>query len=248
MTLGLIGGTGLTSLTGLEVLASHAVDTPYGQPSMAIDEGVLGGQKVFFLHRHGGNARLIPPHLVNYRANIWAMKELGVRRVLSANAVGAVNPRITPGRLIIPHQLIDYTWGREHSFDDGSSGYLQHIDFTQPYDESLRCELVAAATRAKIESIDDAVLGVVQGPRLETASEVQRFARDGCDLLGMTGMPEASLARELDLAYATVCMVVNAAAGTGDAPISMDIIRQNLAAETALFNALVLEFIQSSSS
>lgn len=244
MSLGLIGGTGLASLDGLEVLASHAVDTPYGQPSMAIEEGVFAGQKIFFLHRHGGSARVVPPHLVNYRANIWAMKELGVERVIAANAVGAINLQMTSGSLIVPHQLIDYTWGREHSFDDGSSGNLQHIDFTRPYNELLRQDLIAAATRARISQIDEAVLGVVQGPRLETASEVKRFAGDGCDLLGMTGMPEAALAQELGIAYAAVCMVVNVAAGISDEPISMNMIRHKLLNETALFGALVSEFLK----
>jgi len=210
---------------------------------MASEEGVFAGQKLFFLHRHGGSASVIPPHLVNYRANIWAMKKLGVGRVIAANAVGAITPRMTSGTLMIPHQLIDYTWGREHSFDDGSSGQLQHIDFTQPYDEELRQEIILAATRGNIRQIDEAVLGVVQGPRLETAAEVKRFAQDGCDLLGMTGMPEAALAKELGIAYAAVCMVVNAAAGISEEPISMDMIRQNLRQETALFGALLSEFL-----
>ena len=243
MSLGLVGGTGLTTLAGLEVLASHAVDTPYGQPSMAIEEGVFNGHKVFFLHRHGGSGRPIPPHLVNYRANLWALKELGVERILAANAVGAITLSMTPGTLILPHQLIDYTWGREHSFDDGASGSLQHVDFTHPYDDTLRGELMGAAEAADVACIDGAVLGVVQGPRLETAAEVARFSQDGCDLLGMTGMPEAALARELDIPYAAVCMVVNAAAGLSDTPISMDGIRSNLVSETALFTDLLAAFL-----
>ncbi|EAQ97882.1 S-methyl-5'-thioinosine phosphorylase [Congregibacter litoralis] len=246
MSLGLIGGTGLDTLSGLRVTASHAVDTPYGQPSMAIEEGVLAGRKVFFLHRHGGGGRPIPPHRVNYRANLWALHELGVKRILAANAVGAIASSMTAGKLVIPHQLIDYTWGREHSFDDGSSGVLQHVDFTHPYDAGLREEVLCAARAAEVPYVDAAVLGVVQGPRLETAAEVTRFSGDGCDLLGMTGMPEASLARELGLPYAAICMVVNAAAGLGDASISMDAIRETLRGETLLFGALLRAFLEAS--
>ncbi|WP_439107073.1 S-methyl-5'-thioinosine phosphorylase [Congregibacter sp.] len=244
MSLALIGGTGLNSLDGLEVLASHAVETPYGQPSMAIEEGVYAGKKVFFFHRHGGNAQPIPPHRVNYRANLWALRELGVERIIAANAVGAIDPLMTSGKLVLPHQIIDYTWGREHSFDDGSSGKLLHVDFTHPYDEVLRSEILRAAETAGVSCIDSAVLGVVQGPRLETAAEVARFSRDGCDLLGMTGMPEAALARELGVPYAAICMVVNAAAGLNDAPISIDDIRQTLLTETALFGAVVTAFLK----
>ncbi|MFT4873268.1 S-methyl-5'-thioinosine phosphorylase [Congregibacter sp.] len=244
MSLGLIGGTGLTRLAGLEVVASHAVDTPYGQPSMAIEEGVFAGRKLFFLHRHGGGAQPIPPHLVNYRANIWALRELGVERIFAANAVGGVNSQMIPGKLVIPHQLIDYTWGREHSFDDGSRGELLHVDFTRPYDETLRSEILSAAVAADVPHLDGAVLGVVQGPRLETAAEITRFAQDGCDLIGMTGMPEAALARELHIPYAAVCMVVNAAAGMGDQPFSMDVIRETLRRETERFGALVTAFLR----
>ncbi|CAN0604472.1 unnamed protein product, partial [Ectocarpus sp. 12 AP-2014] len=191
---------------------SHTVDTPYGPPSMAIEEGIYDGTPLFFVHRHGGSGQPIPPHLVNYRANIWALKELGVDEIVAANAVGAINPQLRPGRLVIPDQLIDYSWGREHTFDDGSSGSLWHIDFTEPFDARLRARLLQAATAAQVPCYDGGVLAVVQGPRLETASEVKRLAADGCDLVGMTAMPEASLARELGMAYASVCMVVNAAA------------------------------------
>ncbi|MDP5053694.1 MAG: S-methyl-5'-thioinosine phosphorylase [Congregibacter sp.] len=247
MSIGLIGGTGLNSLPGLEVLASHAVDTPYGQPSMAIEEGVYVGRRVFFLHRHGGGAQPIPPHRVNYRANIWALQLLGVTRIVAANAVGAINPHMMSGKLVIPDQLIDYSWGREHSFDDGSSGELLHVDFTCPYDTVLRSELLDAAQVASIAHVDGGVLGVVQGPRLETAAEVRRFAKDGCDLLGMTGMPEAALARELNMPYATVCMVVNIAAGMSDEPIDINTIRQTLTQETALFRGLLTAFLQAQS-
>ena len=245
VSLALIGGTGLASLPGLELRREHALDTtPYGHPSTAIREGRLHGQGVLFLHRHGESGRPIPPHLVNYRANIWALRELGATRVVAANAVGAINPRMHGAGLVIPDQLIDYTWGREHSFDDGSSGALWHIDFTKPFDAPLRRQLGDAARRAEVAYTHGAVLAVTQGPRLETAAEIRRFASDGCDLVGMTSMPEAALARELKLPYASVCMVVNAAAGLGEQPLNLDTLREALSRETQRFERLVAALLQ----
>jgi 5'-deoxy-5'-methylthioadenosine phosphorylase len=238
MTLALIGGTGLNELPGLVPQRSHAVETPYGTPSCTVEEGLWQGRTLLFLHRHGGRGRPVPPHLVNYRANLWALKELGASRILAVNAVGGIGA-MQPGRLVIPDQLIDYTWGREHSFDDGASGSLLHVDFTAPYDAALRAALLQAAAAAAVPCRDGAVMGVVQGPRLETAAEVQRFARDGCDLIGMTGMPEAALARELDIPYAAICMVVNAAAGLGEKEITLEDIRRVLAGEVRLLGALL---------
>lgn len=244
MTYALIGGTGLTKLEGLVVRRSHAIDTPYGPPSMAIEEGEYAGQSLYFLHRHGGQSRHIPPHCVNYRANIWALAELGATRIIGANAVGAVNPELRPGKLVVPDQLIDYTWGREHSFSDGSDGTLQHIDFTEPYDAALRLELIAAAQRTGVACVPSAVMAVVQGPRLETAAEVRRLAQDGCDLVGMTGMPEAALAREIGLAYAAVCMNVNAAAGLQKQPIRMESIRETVRQEALLLSSVLDEILR----
>lgn len=243
MRIGIIGGTGLGSLAGLEILRSHAVDTPYGRPSMAIEEGDYAGKSLLFLHRHGGSGQPIPPHRVNYRANIWALRELGADAIVAINAVGAINPALQPGTLIVPDQLIDYSWGREHSFDDGSSGSLLHVDFTEPFDAELRVRLLLAAEEAEVSRHDGATLAVVQGPRLETAAEVRRLARDGCDLVGMTAMPEAALARELGLAYASLCMVVNAAAGLAAAPITLDAIRATLTRETALVGRVLARFV-----
>jgi 5'-deoxy-5'-methylthioadenosine phosphorylase len=240
VTTAVIGGTGLQELEGLEVVREHAVATPYGNPSAPIVEGCFAGQpSLLFLHRHGGRGKPVPPHLVNYRANLWALRELGATSVVAANAVGAINVQLQPGRLVLPHQLIDYTWGREHSFDDGLSGELMHVDFTEPFDASLRRRLLDAALAAAVPCQDGAVIAVVQGPRLETAAEVRRLARDGCDLVGMTTMPEAALARELGLPYAAVAMVVNMAAGLGNEPLSMDAIRATLHSETRLFAALL---------
>lgn len=237
-SIGIIGGTGLEQLQGLELVREHVVDTPFGAPSRPVQEGRLAGQTLYFLHRHG-SPRTIPPHRINYRANISALHALGVRRLVAVNAVGGVSPDMQPGRLVIPDQLIDYTWGREHSFDDGSSGRLQHIDFTEPYDRRLRLALVEAAEAAGITHEPFGVHAVTQGPRLETAAEVRRLAGDGCDIVGMTGMPEAALARELGMAYASVCMVVNPAAGLGDLPLTLDLMRHILEREAGVVRTLL---------
>ena len=236
--LGIIGGTGIDQLDALQIVDPHDVDTPYGAPSRALQEGRLGEQRLFFLQRHG-SPDAIPPHRINYRANIWALRSLGVTDVVAINAVGGISDGMRPGRLVIPDQLIDYTWGREHTFDTGEDGTLMHIDFTHPYDNDLRETLLAKAASNKIPHLVRGVHGVMQGPRLETAAEIQRMARDGCDLVGMTGMPEAGLARELGLAYASVCMVVNAAAGLDDKPLTLDMMRETLQREAAVVGRLL---------
>ena len=244
MTTAIIGGTGLADFAGLDVEREHAVSTPFGATSTAIREGRLEGASVLFLHRHGGRGKPVPPHLVNYRANLWALRELGAQRIIAANAVGAIDPELTAGTLVLPDQLIDYTWGREHTFDEGEDGHLLHVDFTEPFDCELRDSLVTLAASASVPCANRGVLAVVQGPRLETAAEVQRLARDGCALVGMTTMPEAGLARELGIPYVSVCMVVNAAAGIADAPISLEAIRETLEAETRLFARLVQAYLR----
>ena len=237
-TLAVIGGTGLDQLQGLEVVDNHSLETPYGEPSRAVQEGRLRGARLLFLHRHG-SPRAIPPHSVNYRANLWALRELGAADIVAINAVGGISPGMQPGRLVIPDQVIDYTWGREHTIDTGDSGELMHIDFTEPYDGRLRDALLAAAKREGIAHAEAGVHGVAQGPRLETAAEIRRMAGDGCDVVGMTGMPEASLAREFGLAYASVCMVVNAAAGLDDKPLTLEMMRENLQRESTVVRRLL---------
>jgi 5'-methylthioinosine phosphorylase len=240
--LAIIGGTGVDELEGLDIVRSHTVHTPYGAPSRPIQEGSLGGTRLFFLQRHGSPGA-IPPHLINYRANLWALHSLGVEDIVAINAVGGITEAMRPGRLVIPDQVIDYTWGREHSFDDGSSGEVMHIDFTEPYDLSLRLALIEAANASDIPYEASGVHGVTQGPRLETAAEVARMTRDGCDVVGMTGMPEASLARELGLAYSSVCMVVNPAAGLGDLPISIDMMHEILQREASVVRQLLQQLL-----
>ena len=236
--LAIIGGTGIDELEGLEVLRDHAVQTPYGEPSRAIQEGRLGAASIYFLQRHG-SPNATPPHKINYRANLWALRSLGVDGIVAINTVGGISQSMRPGRLLIPDQVIDYTWGREHSVDEGSEGALMHIDFTEPYDRELRLKLLAAANAAGIPHASSGVHGVTQGPRLETAAEIQRMARDGCDVVGMTGMPESSLARELGVPFACICMVVNPAAGIGDLPLSITTMREILVREAAVVRQLL---------
>jgi 5'-methylthioinosine phosphorylase len=241
--LAIIGGTGVAELEGLEVLREHHLQTPFGEPSRAIQEGRLGNATLFFLQRHGSPGA-IPPHRINYRANLWALKTLDVDGIVAINAVGGITESMRPGRLLIPHQIIDYTWGREHSFDDGHTGELLHIDFTEPYERSLRMALLTAAASAGIPHEAAGVHGITQGPRLETSAEITRMARDGCDVVGMTGMPEAALARELDLPYAAICMVVNPAAGLGDLPLTIAMMREILVREAAVVRQLISELLR----
>ena len=223
----IIGGTGLTSLQGLEITSREIVQTPYGEPSGILVRGNYCGHEVLFLPRHGPG-HTIPPHRVNYRANIWALKEVGVTNVIAVNAVGGIRLDMEPGVLVIPDQIIDYTWGRTNTYFEDSLNKVVHVDFTDPYCASLRLQLVDAATQAGLEVLDGGTYAATQGPRLETTAEIDRLERDGCDIVGMTGMPEAVLARELELCYASVSLVVNRAAGRGDGEITMTEIEQNL--------------------
>ncbi len=224
----IIGGTGLRRLKGLEITRRMVQKTPYGEPSGPFILGHYGEREVVFLARHGLR-HTIPPHRINYRANLWALKEIGVCRVISVAAVGGISERMAPGAVAIPDQIIDYTWGRGHTFFEEGLTEVVHVDFTEPYSPALRRALLEAGGRAGLELIDGGTYGATQGPRLETAAEVDRLERDGCELVGMTGMPEAALARELELDYACCAVVVNRAAGRSEGPITMEMIEQNLA-------------------
>ena len=227
--LAIIGGSGLTQLANLEVTHREVMRTPYGDPSGAVTFGQLGGQPVAFLARHG-YGHTIPPHEVNYRANLWALHKIGASGVVSVASVGSIRADLKPGDIVIPHQIIDYTWGRKSTYHEGCGVAVRHVDFTDPYDPALRQQLIEAAARAGMTVSDAAVYAVTQGPRLETAAEIDRFERDGADLVGMTAMPEAVLARELGLPYAAINLVANYAAGRADSRhgISFDAIEQVL--------------------
>jgi len=212
--LGIIGGTGLTQLANLTVVRRQIIRTPYGEPSAPLVFGEVGGRQVVFLARHGGG-HTIPPHAVNYRANLWALHSAGVSHVVAVATVGGIHPDLGPGRIAIPDQILDYTHDRKTSFHDGQELPVRHIDFTEPYSAAVRKLIKLAATEANESVIDGGVYATVQGPRLETAAEINKLERDGATMVGMTGMPEAALARELDVEYAAICPVANHAAGRG---------------------------------
>lgn len=220
-TIAVIGGTGLCDWPGAELLDTREVDTAYGAPSAPIHQMRYKGAEFLFLPRHGVGHSL-PPHAINYRANIQALKDAGAGEIIAVNAVGGISERFVAGVIALPEQINDYTWGREHTFYDGRDGNVQHIDFSYPYCEELRLRLCAAAQTADIDVEPYGTYAVTQGPRLETAAEIQRLARDGNDMVGMTAMPEAALAREAGLDYASVCLVVNPGAGLSDTLITME--------------------------
>ena len=199
-------------MPGLAIERREVSTTPWGEPSGPLTHGTLHGCAVVFLARHGSRHN-IPPHRVNYRANLWELRAAGADRVLAVAAVGGIRADLAPGAIAFPDQLIDYTWGRGHSFFEDDLAEATHIDFTRPYDGPFRALLIDAARRAGLAAVEAGDYAAVQGPRLETAAEIDRLERDGCAMVGMTGMPEAALARELELAYACCAVVANRAAG-----------------------------------
>jgi 5'-methylthioinosine phosphorylase len=240
--LAIIGGTGYRFFAELKVAERHLLSTEYGDPSAAILQGELNGHEVLFLSRHGGNEAPIPPHRVNYCANLAALKQLGAKQILALNAVGGMRAHLGPRVLAVPHDLIDYTQGRRPSIWDGP-GTLRHVDFSQPYSPGLRASLLAAADRANVPVVRQAVYAVTQGPRLETPAEIRKLQADGCDIVGMTAMPEAAIARELALEYASLCLVANFAAGVADEEITMDEVHANLKAGGDQVSAIVLALL-----
>jgi len=213
--LAIIGGSGLSQLASMENMRRKVVRTPYGEPSGALTFGSIHGREVVFLARHG-YGHTIAPHEVNYRANLWALKEENVAGVVSVASVGGIRKDLGPGTLLLPDQIIDYTWGRRSTFFEGASSQVTHIDFTEPYTEALRRRILAAARACGETVFERGTYAATQGPRLETAAEINRMQRDGADVVGMTGMPEAALARELGLDYAALTVSANFAAGRGD--------------------------------
>ena len=225
--LAIIGGSGLMELEGLEVISREVVDTPWGKASAPVAVGHIDGKEILFLSRHGETHR-IPPHMINFRANIKTLHTLGADRIIAVGVVGGITSPYRTGSISIPNQIIDYTWSRQHSFYEQNLDRVVHVDFTQPYCEQLRQTLLQAAKHAGVDVIARGTYGAMQGPRFETAAEIERMARDGCDIVGMTGMPEAVLARELSLLYAHCTLVVNPAAGRYEEPIMQDQIEKYL--------------------
>ncbi len=222
MTLAIIGGTGLSRMDGLSITRREMVKTPFGAPSCPLSFGTLGEVPVVYLARHGSSQR-IPPHRINYCANLWALKSVGVTHILATSAVGGITEECTPGTIVIPDQLIDYTQGRESSFSDASAENWQHVDFSWPYDEALRQSLITgAASVSSTNCVETGCYAAMQGPRFETAAEIRRLAGEGNTIVGMTGMPEAVLARELEIAYASCAVVVNRAAGLAGAKLDLE--------------------------
>lgn len=239
-----IGGTGLYALDELREVQTLTPESVYGATSGPLTVGTWHGQRVVFLARHGAG-HTIAPHRVNYRANIDALRRIGVQQVVAINAVGGISAHYGPEVVGVPHQLIDYTHGRLSSFSDREGLPVEHIDFTEPYTESLRQGLLQAAARVGVPAVAGGVYAVTEGPRLETAAEITRLQRDGCDLVGMTAMPEACLAREAGLEYASLCVVANWAAGCGNAgQITMEQIHAHLRAGMQSIRAILAAWLQ----
>ncbi len=210
----IIGGSGMTQLSCLEISRREIIRTPYGEPSGPLTFGKMKNEDIVFLARHG-HGHTIPPHAINYRANLWALHSLKPSHVIAVASVGGIRADLTPGRLMIPDQIIDYTYGRGFTFFEGKDQPVTHIDLTLPYSQRTRTLLLQAAKNANKDVFDGGIYAATQGPRLETAAEINRLERDGADIVGMTGMPEAALARELGLDYASIAVVANYAAGRG---------------------------------
>lgn len=240
--LAIIGGTGLTRLDDLTVERREMVKTPYGAPSCPLVFGKLNGVDVVFLSRHG-NRQTIPAHMVNYCANVWALQSVGVEQVIAVGVVGAIDDECSVGDIVIPDQIIDYTAGRTGSFDIDDYNTFKQIDFSYPYDDALRQALIQAGKSAGISVVDHGTYGASSGPRLETVAEIKRMERDGCSIVGMSGMPEAALARELSLEYACCAVAVNPAAGKGDGVLDADnwksAIASGMVSAQSLLNAAI---------
>jgi 5'-methylthioinosine phosphorylase len=242
--LALIGGTGLYRLAALEDVRTLEGGTVYGEPSGPVRIGTLAGRTVAFLARHG-EGHSLPPHKINYRANLRRLKDLGATRVLAQNTVGGITPAWAPQVLGCPDQLIDYTWGRVSTVCEEADTEVLHVDFGDPYTPALRASVLAAAASAGVAMVDGGCYGATQGPRLESRAEIARLRRDGCDLVGMTGMPEAALARELGLEYACLAVVANWAAGCGDGgEITLDEVLGNVEAASAALPALLATLLR----
>jgi 5'-methylthioinosine phosphorylase len=231
--LAIIGGRGLTQLANLQITHQQVMRTPYGEPSGAFLFGTLNQHEVIFLARHGFG-HTIPPHLVNYRANLWALREHGASKIISVATVGGIRADLTPGVIVVPDQIMDYTHGRDSTFFEARDTPFINTDFTLPYSARLRSHILRSAKVAQQPCMDGGVYAATQGPRLDSIAEINRYERDGADMVGMTGMPETALAKELELDYATIAVVANYAAGRGDSKTGINIETVNATANAAM--------------
>jgi len=225
--LAIIGGTGLTSIEDLKITKKEVVQSPFGAPSGILQTGELFGTEVLFLPRHGAS-HTIPPHKINYRANLWVLKQAGVDTLIAVNAVGGIDADLEAGEVVIPDQIIDYTTSRTNTFFEEGLKEVVHVDFTEPYCNNLREKIISICNKQSIQFKAEGTYAAMEGPRLETSQEVNRLERDGCNIIGMTGMPEATLARELDICYACIAVIANQAAGRSNEKITMEMITKNL--------------------
>ena len=242
MKIAIISGGDFDKITGVSLVGEIFQDTPWGETSSPIKILKIKNIEIFFLSRHGAPQR-IPPHKINYRANIWALNKIDVKKIISINTVGGITKLMSPNEIIVPNQIIDYTFGRQSTYHEDNLTNVKHIDFTNPYTESLRKELINSAKNVKLNIHTKGTYGVTQGPRLETAAEISKLENDGCNIVGMTGLPEASLAREIDIDYASCCLVVNWAAGKSVEPINTKIMKENLARGIKDIMLLLSDFI-----
>lgn len=241
--LAIIGGRGLTQLANLKITHQQVMRTPYGEPSGAFLFGTLDQHEVIFLARHG-YGHTIPPHLVNYRANLWVLREQGVSNIISVATVGGIRADLKPGVIVVPDQIIDYTHGRDATFFEGRDKPYSNADFTLPYSDKLRSRILRSAQTAQQPCVNGGVYAATQGPRLDSIAEVNRYERDGADMVGMTGMPETALAKELELSYAAIAVVANYAAGRGDSAAGINMESVNATASTAMERVRsILEFV-----
>ncbi len=245
MKLAIIGGSLLKGVSKLTTIAEERINTPFGSPSGHFITGTIDDTEVVYINRHGSEHH-IAPHQINYKANIFVLKTLEVTDIVAITAVGGITEAMSPMKWVVPDQIIDYTHGRMQTYSDVNDTKVNHIDFTYPFDEALRNKLIAALKNQSSEHETQGTYGVTQGPRLETIAEIKRLHQDGCDIVGMTAMPEASLARELEMNYATLSLVVNWAAGKGDGElISMEQITQLIAEGSDACEKIINEVVTS---
>ncbi len=237
--IGVIGGSGLYEIKGLILKNKEKITTPFGKPSEQYFIGKIGNIEVIFLPRHGSHHN-IPPHIINYRANIWGLKKLGVERIISVSAVGGIKKGLKPGDIVVLSQVIDMTKKRKSTFYDGKTGVI-HIDFTEPFCPEMRQTLLKAGRRVRVPVKDGGTYVAVEGPRLETATEIKSFRILGGDVVGMTGMPEASLARELEICYSGISVVANYAAGINKKKLTTTEVMEAMRASTEKIKRLLKE-------